>query len=95
MTREALSDEQKLLAAAFIAGHHAITVPTPLADVVTGCACTPGVQRDSTEWASHLLAEILALQESLTASDASVSVGHGPVEEAGPCRVIAINRNTQ
>ena len=35
--------------------HHAITEPLELADVVTGCKCSPDVPRDEQEWARHLL----------------------------------------
>lgn len=58
MTTDALSGGALALAVAFLACHHAVTLHTPLADVVVGCVCTPGVQRNAAEWAEHLLDSI-------------------------------------
>lgn len=86
-----LSAEDRVLAVAFIASHHAVTMHTPFADVVVGCACTPGVQRDSSQWADHLIADLLdppMTSGASTPRGASEDDRPEPVEEAGSGRVI-------
>jgi hypothetical protein len=87
---DALSADQLALAVAFISGHHAVTLHTPLADVVVACVCTPGVQRNAAEWAEHLLDAFYAIDTTSGAGlpGASVDDRPAPVEEAGAGRVI-------
>lgn len=91
MSLESLSLKERAFAVAFIAGHHSITVHTALADVVVGCACTPGVQRDSKQWADHLMAVTID-PPSTSAAGAPTAASEGdrpaPEEEAGAGRVI-------
>lgn len=77
-----------------VAGHHSVTAHTPLADVVVGCACTPGVQRDAAGWAEHLIT-VLSEKGSAAVPPSAAVDGQEPAGDAGSCHVIPINRNTQ
>ena len=55
---------------ALIAQHHSLTDDAGVAEVVTGCKCSPDVFRDEQEWAQHLL-DVMASHQKTSGAIAS------------------------